>query len=79
MAGKGLRELYIDELKDLYNAENQLVKAFPRSPKLRRLKSYAPALRSTWNKQKGMWNGSRRSLSSLKRAPKERSARAWKV
>jgi ferritin-like metal-binding protein YciE len=27
MAEKGLKELYIDELKDLYNAENQLLKA----------------------------------------------------
>ena len=41
MAAKGLKELYIDELKDLYNAENQLVKALPKlakaasSPKLK--------------------------------------------
>ena len=27
---EGLRELYIDELKDIYNAENQLVKALPK-------------------------------------------------
>ena len=33
MADKGLRELYIDELKDLYNAENQLVKALPKMAK----------------------------------------------
>ena len=32
MAG-GLRELYIEELKDLYNAENQLVKALPKMAK----------------------------------------------
>jgi ferritin-like metal-binding protein YciE len=30
---KGLRELYLDELKDLYSAENQLVKALPRMAK----------------------------------------------
>src|SRR5262249_14680481 len=30
MAVKGLRELYVDELKDLYNAENQLLKALPK-------------------------------------------------
>ena len=30
MAGQGLKELFIDELKDLYNAENQLVKALPK-------------------------------------------------
>lgn len=30
---EGLRELYIDELKDLYSAENQLVKALPKMAK----------------------------------------------
>jgi ferritin-like metal-binding protein YciE len=41
MPTKRLKDLYIDELKDLYNAENQLVKALPKmakaasSPKLR--------------------------------------------
>ena len=30
---QGLRELYIDELKDLYSAENQLVKALPKMAK----------------------------------------------
>ena len=33
MAGDGLRELYVDELKDLYSAENQLVKALPKLAK----------------------------------------------
>jgi ferritin-like metal-binding protein YciE len=33
MPDKGLKELYIDELKDLYNAENQLVKALPKMAK----------------------------------------------
>ena len=33
MPEKGLKELYIDELKDLYNAENQLVKALPKMAK----------------------------------------------
>ena len=30
---EGLKELYIDELKDLYNAESQLVKALPKIAK----------------------------------------------
>jgi ferritin-like metal-binding protein YciE len=30
---EGLKELYIDELKDLYSAENQLVKAIPKMAK----------------------------------------------
>jgi ferritin-like metal-binding protein YciE len=33
MPEKGLKELYIDELKDLYNAETQLVKALPKMAK----------------------------------------------
>src|SRR5256885_15852175 len=33
MAEQGLRELYIDELRDLYNAENQLLKALPKMAK----------------------------------------------
>jgi ferritin-like metal-binding protein YciE len=30
---EGLKDLYVDELKDLYNAENQLVKALPKMAK----------------------------------------------
>jgi ferritin-like metal-binding protein YciE len=33
MADEGLRELYVEELKDLYSAENQLVKALPKMAK----------------------------------------------
>lgn len=33
MAQNGLRKLYIDELKDLYDAENRLVKALPKMAK----------------------------------------------
>ena len=33
MPNEGFKELYVDELKDLYNAENQLVKALPKMAK----------------------------------------------
>lgn len=33
MPNEGLKELYVAELKDLYNAENQLVKALPKLAK----------------------------------------------
>ena len=33
MPEQGLKDLYIDELKDLYSAENQLVKALPKMAK----------------------------------------------
>ena len=41
MAMDSLKDLYVDELKDLYNAENQLVKALPKMAK----KASAPELR----------------------------------
>ncbi len=41
MSMDSLMELYIDELKDLYNAENQLVKALPKMAK----KAAAPELK----------------------------------
>ncbi len=33
MPDEGLKELYVDELKDIYSAENQLVKALPKLAK----------------------------------------------
>ena len=33
MSQEGLKELYVEELKDIYNAENQLVKALPKLAK----------------------------------------------
>ena len=33
MAKQALRELYVDELRDLYDAENRLVKALPKLAK----------------------------------------------
>jgi len=33
MADNGLRDLYLDELRDLHNAENQLIKALPKMAK----------------------------------------------
>ena len=51
MAEQGLKDLYIDELKDLYSAEKQLVKALPKMvkaathPELKR--AFAAHLRQT--------------------------------
>ena len=33
MSNEGLKELYLAELRDLYSAENQLVKALPKMAK----------------------------------------------
>ena len=52
METQGLKELYIDELKDIYSAETQLVRRCPSWPKRRRLKNLATDLRSIWNRPK---------------------------
>jgi ferritin-like metal-binding protein YciE len=44
MSMDSLKDLYIDELKDLYNAENQLVKALPKMAK----KASAPELKKAF-------------------------------
>ncbi|MCA1660377.1 MAG: DUF892 family protein, partial [Verrucomicrobiaceae bacterium] len=41
MSMDSLKDLYIDELKDLYNAENQLLKALPKMAR----KASAPELK----------------------------------
>ncbi len=53
MEMRSLRELYVDELKDLYSAENQIIKALPKmikaatSPKLK--KGFEEHLQQTRN------------------------------
>ena len=42
MAEQGLKKLFVDELRDLYNAENQLVRALPKMAKA----SESPELKS---------------------------------
>ena len=52
MANQELRDLYIDELKDLYSAENQLVKALPKLAKA----STSDELRAGFEQQRtGLW------------------------
>jgi hypothetical protein len=45
MSDEGLKELYIEELKDIYNAENQLVRALPKLDKGRCLGRIASGFR----------------------------------
>ena len=46
MESESLRELYVEELKDLYSAENQLLKALPKMAK----KAASPELQNAFNK-----------------------------
>ena len=54
MTEKGLKELYIDELKDLYNAENQLVKALPKMARAAVSEELRADLKNIWSKPGGM-------------------------
>jgi ferritin-like metal-binding protein YciE len=49
MSMDSLRDLYVDELKDLYNAENQLVKALPKMAR----KASAPELKRAFEDHLG--------------------------
>ena len=53
MAMDSLKDLYIEELKDLYNAENQLLKALPRMAK----KAASPDLRAALEQHLGQTEG----------------------
>ena len=45
MTKDSLQDLYVDELKDMYNAETQLVKALPKMAKASFLGSTAASIR----------------------------------
>ncbi len=55
-----LQEVFIDQLKDIYSAESQLIKALPKMAKA----AAAPDLKKDfwpiWNKLKGMQHGLRK-------------------
>jgi ferritin-like metal-binding protein YciE len=53
MAMDSLKELYVEELKDLYSAENQLLKALPRLAK----KASSPDLKAAFEEHLGQTEG----------------------
>src|SRR2546423_8834035 len=53
MSMDSLKDLYIDELKDLYNAENQLLKALPRMAK----RAASPDLKAAFEEHLGQTEG----------------------
>ena len=74
-----LRELYVDELKDIYNAENQLVKALPKMAKAATLAELKSGFEKHLEQTKGhVARWSRSSTLSVKNQP-GKSAWAWRV
>jgi ferritin-like metal-binding protein YciE len=72
-----LQKLYTEELRDLYNAENQLLKALPKMAKAASSEELKDAFENTWNRPKVTWNALNKSLRSL-RNPKGKTCRAMK-
>ena len=70
MPNKGLRELYIDELKDLYNAENQLVKALPKLAKAASSEELSQGFEEHLEQTKGHVERLEKIFESLDESPK---------
>jgi Domain of unknown function (DUF892) len=49
-----VKKLYVSELRDLYNAENQLLKALPKMAKATSSEELKDGFENIWNRQKGM-------------------------
>ena len=78
MANEGLRDLYIDELKDLYNAENQLVKALPKMAKAASSDELKQGFQEHLEQTRGHVRDWSRFLNLLTRAQRARNVPAWK-
>ncbi len=83
MPQDSLRELYIDELRDLYNAETQLVKALPKMAKAASNQQLRQAFEEHLRQTSGHVTRleqivSNRSSKSLGRNQAVRNALLWK-
>jgi ferritin-like metal-binding protein YciE len=77
-----LKDLYIHELKDLFSAEQQLVKALPKMAKAASNKELAAGFQEHLEQTKGHAQRLEQILSRHKattRGLEEQNARAWKV
>lgn len=70
MAEEGLKELYIDELKDLYSAENQLVKALPKMAKAATFEELSAGFTEHLEQTKGHVERLERIFKQLGESPK---------
>ena len=70
MPEKGLKELYIDELKDLYSAENQLVSALPKMAKAASSEELRSGFEEHLEQTKGHVSRLEQIFESLEESPK---------
>jgi ferritin-like metal-binding protein YciE len=74
-----LRELYVDELKDIYNAENQLVKALPKMAKAATAAELKSGFEKHLEQTRGHVTRLEQIFDALGEKPTGRSAWAWRV
>lgn len=70
MTNESLKELYIDELRDLYSAENQLVKALPKLAKAATSEELSAAFQEHLEQTKGHVQRLEQIFQSLDESPK---------
>jgi ferritin-like metal-binding protein YciE len=70
MRSEGLRELYVDELKDLYSAENQLIKALPKMAKAASSEELRQGFEEHLEQTKGQVQRLEKIFESLEGSPK---------
>ena len=78
METNALKKLYIDELKDLFSAENQLVKALPKMAKAATSEELRSAFEEHLEQTRDMFPGWKRCLSSWTKALEGKRAKAWR-
>jgi ferritin-like metal-binding protein YciE len=79
MANEGLKELYIDELKDLYSAENQLLKALPKLAKAASSDELQDGFKQHLEQTRGHVERLEQIFKSSMRVPGARNAWAWRA
>jgi ferritin-like metal-binding protein YciE len=75
MPDQGLKELYIDELKDLYSAENQLVKALPKMAKAASSDELRRGLEEHLEQTKGHVQRLEKIFQALRESPKGKTCK----
>ena len=76
MKMKTLEDLLVDQLKDLYSAENQLVKALPKMAKAASNPSFRRASRSIWSRPRARSTGWKKICEQLEVTPKGKKCEA---
>jgi hypothetical protein len=74
-----LREVLLDELRDMYSAENQLIKAFQSWQKEPRTEISSNCSRAISKRRRGRFRGSRKSFKYLGRNRRVSIAAVWKA